>query len=334
MVRTLKITTMLIALLALGFIIFIAAKGIASDENIEKFLSTPGVAEQLQTGSARAKASGSDQETPLIRQAKAFALRIDPPPPPKPAAAKSSARTKPRRPKATVAAKFTLVGTSFHIGDEENSWALINEVGKGWHWVKQGEKAGHLIVEKIGDGVVLIRDGSKSYELAAEREQKADYVKSFTGTVESDRAVPSWQSAKKAVTQVESRQQTGVFDTETGQIAPKASPEVTKEELEENINWLKQLQENPESLGMTVEEAKELEGLGELLQSLETEIKTYESNDPNTEGKSDLAEAGPNAVDDSDSEAIEEANDLEFDKIRSIQDEDAPTPSGRLRDIR
>jgi hypothetical protein len=41
MVKTLKITTIAVAVLALALIIFIAAKGIASDKDIEKFLKTP-----------------------------------------------------------------------------------------------------------------------------------------------------------------------------------------------------------------------------------------------------------------------------------------------------
>ncbi len=313
MVKTLRITTILVALAVFGIIISIAVKGIASDEAIEKFLTTPGVAEQLQAGSAGLKPSDDSQETPLIRQARAFALRIDPPPPPKPVVPRDkSPRSKPnRRPQTPVSAKFTLIGTSCHTGDEEDSWALINEVGKGWHWVRQGEKAGHLIVEKIGDGVVLIRDGSKTYELAAEREERIDYVKSFTGTVALDKTIPAWQSAERAVTKVESSQQTDVSSTENESVEPQKSLEDAKKELEENAEWIRQLQENPESLGMTDEEAKELEGLGEMLKSLETEIEAIEaieSNEPNAADKSGSTEAEPNSTENSNAAKTEDAN--------------------------
>ena len=343
MVKTLKITTIAVAVFALAFIIFIAAKGIASDEGIEKFLSAQGVAEQLQAGSAGSTPSAGDQETPLIRQAKAFALRIDPPPPPQPVVPKGTpAQTEPtRRPQVDVSAKFTLVGTSYYTGDEENSWALINEVGKGWHWVKQGEKAGHLIVEKIGDGVVLIRDGSKTYELAAERTQKVDYVKSFTGTVSSGKTVPAWRSAEKAATNAESSQRTDVSSTENQPIVPELSPEEAKKQLEENAEWVRQLQENPESLGMTDEEAKELEGLGEMLKSLETEIEAIEPNEPNAADKSDLAEAEPNSTKNSNIAKTEDANEQNSSEIkesrrirrdeRDGQDEEVSRPSRRSR---
>jgi len=269
----------LIALAALGLIIFIAAKGIASDKDMEKFLAAPGIAEQLQAGSAGGEASNLEQDTPLIRQAKQFALRINPPPPPEPVRVESPPEAP--RPKATITAKFTLVGTSYHTGDEENSWALINEVGKGWHWVKQGEKIGYLVVERIGDGAVLIRDGGNSYELTTEREQKPDYVKSFTGTITSEKTIPAWQGKEGTVTEAVSEDKTSVSSTENTQPVPTESPKPTKEEVQENIDWLKQIQDNPALLGMTAEEAKELGDLGDTLKTLETELKGLESNEPN-----------------------------------------------------
>jgi hypothetical protein len=310
MVKTLKITTFFIAAVALCFIIFISAKGIASNKDFEKFLAVPGVAEQLQTGSAVKKAPDSEQETPLIRQAKAFALRINPPPPPEPVRVKPPPSVEAPRPQAPVTAKFKLVGTSYHIGDEKNSWALIDEVGKGWHWVKQGETVGHLVIEGISDGIVLIRDGSNTYELTAERREKPNYVKSFSGSV-MEKSVPSWQGKASTVTEAVPTDQNSVPSTENAQPAQPAEPiqpaqpaepvqpaqpvpeeqpkPPTKEEIQGNINWLKQMKENPESAGMTAEEANELGNLGDMLKSFEAEIKTTESNEPN-------APVGPNSV--------------------------------------
>ena len=296
MVKTLRIATIAVAVLALAFIIFIAAKGIASDKDIEKFLNAPGVAAQMQAGSTGTKAVDTDQDTPLLRQAKALALRINPPPPPPPPVSVQS-RSGPVHPKVDVSAKFTLVGTSSYTNNEAGSWALINEVGKGWHWVRQGEKVGYLMVEKIGDGIVLIRDGSRTYELTAERKQKPDYVKSYTGPVDSNETIAPWRSTKTP----EYQEQNSVSSTENTQVAPPLEPEVAKEDVQENIEWIRQLKENPESLGMTAEEAKELEGLGEVLNSLETELKTIESNEPNTVKE-------PNLTNELSSVEVEDAN--------------------------
>jgi hypothetical protein len=267
MIKTLRITSILIAAAALWFIILIAARGVASDKGIEKLLSSPGAAEQLQVTYAGKKTSETDRQTPLIIQAKEFALRLDPPPPPPPPV-QSSPSPAVRRPQATVSAKFTLIGTSYHVGDESNSWALIDEVGKGWHWVKLGGVVGHLKIEKIGDGIVLIRDGDSTYELTAERKQKPDYVKSYTGTDPNNRVSGIWQGSGQSANQASS--------TENAQISE--GPAVTEEQIKSNIEWLKQLQNNPESLGITAEEAKELGDLGDMLNSLEAELKSSEPN--------------------------------------------------------
>ena len=272
MIRILRIISILIAVAALGFIIF-AVAGAASGGKIDELLSTPGVAEQLQTSYAGKKTSEPDRETPLIRQAKDFALRIDPPPPPTPVVPIQSP-DEPPRPKVAVSAQFTLVGTSYYAGDDANSWALINEVGKGFHWVRLGETVGHLKIEKIGNGVVLIRDGSNTYELTAERTQKTDYVQSYTGTGLSDSASDVWQGSGKAIPET----QTAVSNTENAQTPEPTVSMPTESDIKANIEWIKQLKENPESLGMTAEEAKELEGLGDMLKTLETELQQSDMN--------------------------------------------------------
>ena len=314
MAKTLRITTFCIAVLALALIILIAARGLASSKDFEKFLAVPGVAEQLVAGSAGSKATDVGQVTPLLVQAKGFALRINPPPPPAPV--RQEPPPEQVHPKVEISAKFTLVGTSYHTGDEANSWALINEAGKGWHWVKQGEKIGYLVVEGIGDGVVLIRDGANTYELSAERQQKPDYVKSFTGTT-SEKTIPAWQGKKSAVTEAVSADRTSVSSTENAAEAPKP----TKEEIQENINWIKQIQENPQSAGMTAEEAKELGDLGDMLKGLETEAKTTESNEPN-------APVEPNSVKIKDANEQKSAPEV-TEKQQSEPNKPAGVPSRR-----
>lgn len=278
MIKTLRITSFLAAVVALGFFIFIAARGMATNENVENLLKLPGVAEQFKTDQ---KPANGEQETPLIRQAKAFALRINPPPPPQPVA-KPSATAAPR-PQATITAKFNLIGTSYHFGNEADSLALIDEVGKGLHWVKQGGKIGYLIIEKIGDGKVLINDNGKTYELIAEREKRPDLVKSYTGPVVKDEPIVLWDLNKETATQAESAIPDTVPSADNSETSvPQLSSEEMRRQTQENIEWIKKLQQDPNSLGMTAEEANELSGLGEILKSLENEAgepnKAYDSN--------------------------------------------------------
>jgi hypothetical protein len=165
---------------------------------------------------------------------------------------------------------------------------LINEVGKGFHWVRLGETVGHLKIEKIGSGVVLIRDGEKIYEMSTEKTQKIDLVKSYTGTIPSISTPDIWKGVEKpspAVPEIKPP----VIKPENTQIpAPQVpeqpTPEPNAAEIQANIDWIKQLKENPESLGMTAEEAKEIGELGDMLKNMEAQ-KEQANSEPNAANK-------------------------------------------------
>ena len=245
MIRTLRITSIFIALGAIFFIIFVAVTGLSADEKTEAFLKSPGLAEQAQAGSAVGK-SEQQQESALVRQAKAFALRIDPPPEVTPTRIKKSHTSRPR-PKGSVSAKFELIGTSHYPLDPENSWALINEVGKGWHWVRQGGKVGHLTIKDISDGFIVIDDGGKTSELAPNR-SGGRYL------LEND--------VNKNIAR--------------SSVEPKQQPKKSKTDLLSNIEWLKTVQN--ESMGLDGNEVDNLGDMGKILSSLEGELESFESN--------------------------------------------------------
>jgi len=54
------------------------------------------------------------------------------------------------------------------------SLALIDEPGKGRHWVKPSSKVGHLLVEQIKDGLIVVNGGQESFELAIEESSVKD----------------------------------------------------------------------------------------------------------------------------------------------------------------
>jgi len=272
--------------LVLGFSIFTVSFCQAADAKLENLLKNPGIAEQMQANYGGKKSMDNEQETPLVKQAKAFALRINPPPPPEPV--KSAPVAEPVRPQATVTAKFKLIGTSYHFGDEADSWALIDEVGKGLHWVRQGGKVGYLTIEKVGDGSVLIDDNGKRYELSAERQAKPDFVKSYTGDVNEDKPVSLWKEMEKVAGLAKSVEpppvnipqpfaEPNVAPVKEPNIAPvpEPTPEESRREAQESIEWLKKIQQDSNS-DITSGEANELGGLGELLKTLEGELKQQE----------------------------------------------------------
>ncbi|MHC4694029.1 MAG: hypothetical protein ACYS67_14910, partial [Planctomycetota bacterium] len=78
MIKTLRITTIIAALLAVGLLAFPVVYGYRGDEGIEKFLESPGAIERFKKAKG-ARSKVGNQVSPLVRQAALYALIIDPP---------------------------------------------------------------------------------------------------------------------------------------------------------------------------------------------------------------------------------------------------------------
>ncbi|MGA1979771.1 MAG: hypothetical protein ABSG99_04290 [Sedimentisphaerales bacterium] len=173
MIKTLRITSIIAVVLAVIFFVFPAVFGVRGDKQIEQFLNSAGVIEEFR-GAKGDKVKDSRQEiSPLVKQAEAFALYLNPPPEPKPEPSVSHNEPRP----VAVSPKFRLVGTSRHELHPELSLALIDEPGKGLHWVRQFSKVDHLIIEQVKDGLVVVRDGESTFEVVAERPEKRSILK-------------------------------------------------------------------------------------------------------------------------------------------------------------
>lgn len=175
MIRTLRITSVIAVILGVVFFVLLAVFDVHSDEQIEQFLDSAGIMEEFD-GARGDRVGNSQQEvSPLVKQAELFALYLDPPP--KPQMESSAPRTDKPRPPRPVSPKFKLVGTSYYTLHPESSLALIDEPGKGLRWVKQSAEVGHLIIEQIKDGLVVVRDGESTFEMVAERSERKSLVK-------------------------------------------------------------------------------------------------------------------------------------------------------------
>lgn len=136
---------------------------------IEGDLSLPILEKFRQAGGLSDK---SNQETlhPLVKQAGAFALYLDPPRPPKskeaPAPKRSLKQTTLAIRTAELKPKFTLVATSYYRSKPEESMALVSEPGKEPRWVKQGARLSHFVVEEVERGMIVYRDGDRLVEMA------------------------------------------------------------------------------------------------------------------------------------------------------------------------
>jgi hypothetical protein len=173
MIKTLRITSIIAVIFAVVFFVFPAIFGIRGDKQIEQFLNSAGSIEQFKQARGDKVEAKRNETSPLVKQAEVFALYLNPPP--KPSPGPQVARSEPR-PKS-VSPKFRLVGTSRHSLHPELSLALIDEPGKGLRWVRPFSKVGHLIIEQVKDGLIVVRDGESTFELVAERPEKRSLLK-------------------------------------------------------------------------------------------------------------------------------------------------------------
>jgi hypothetical protein len=275
MTKTLRITTITAALLAAGFLVFSAVFGARGDKAVKEFLKSPGAIEKFQRAQVD---EGTDQISPLVKQAQAFALYLNPPPPKQPAISRPS-RVQQQPPRPTVTSpKFKLLGTSFYASHPDLSLALIDEVGKGIHWVRRLGRVGHLVIEQIKDGLVVVKDGSRTFEVTmVERSKKVNLVKSST-LDETDAEAALLQAAGQAMTvppapdedeAEESTESMAEDDTALDELVRelKAIQAAGQAETEEGNEADVALDKFIETLRISAKEAERLNNLGRELQN-------------------------------------------------------------------
>ncbi|MHC4624205.1 MAG: hypothetical protein ACYS4W_09920 [Planctomycetota bacterium] len=176
MIKTLRITSIIAVILAAGLFVFLVIFGFRGDEAIEKYLSSPGAVEKFKQTKGQSARKGKNQVFPLVKQAQAFGLYLNPPPPSaptkrggRPSPSREGPRDIPRPP--TSSAKFTVVATSFQQSAPELSLALIDDPGKGRYWVRQSNVVNHLTIEEIKDGIVIVRGSKGTIEIPVEQRE-------------------------------------------------------------------------------------------------------------------------------------------------------------------
>ena len=187
MIKTLRIMSILAVALAAVLVVFsVVVFGARGDKDIEELLGEPGVIEKFNNSAGNKATRGTNQVSPLVQQAGAFALYLNPPKPKTPRPIKGRPSSVKRSPSATP--KFKVMGTSYYKGNPESSMALIDEPGKGLHWVRQSSMVGHLLIEEVKDGVVVFKDNSGTFEQKAEE-------KPHISLLEGAPVVPSKQAS-------------------------------------------------------------------------------------------------------------------------------------------
>jgi len=314
MIKTLRITTIIAAFLAVGLLAFPVVYGYRGDEEIEKFLKSPGAIEKF-TKAKGAKVKTGNQVSPLVKQATVFGLHLNPPPHRKaaprpktdPVARKQAPIPEPPR----QSAKFELIGTSYYASRPELSLAYIDEPGKGLYWVRQGAKVGHLLIEQVQDGSIVVKDRQQTVTLVAKRTPKKSLIKGET----TSKSIPSLPGASTSITsgvpvQVSAGESAKSALDKAAAVPPRA---VTHGASRRPINQLKAEQTGAgtgeggsseaekaalkeaiadlEAMRITTEEANRLDDLGKKLKQVQSDpnragnSKVQRSRGPQTPGR-------------------------------------------------
>jgi len=325
MIKTLRITSVVAAILAGVFFVFPVIYGVRNDDSVDKILSLPGVKEKFEKDIADTKTkSGQSPESPLVKQAEAFALYLNPvktmaqKPPVKGGKIPTISRN------VTVTPKFTILATIVYPENPMLSQALIDEPGSGRHWVRQSTMVGHLFIEQVKDGTVVLKSGNEITNL--EITKKAE-----TGpAAKPSPAAPHVRSTKsptKPKATAFSRAASNVTRTRS---VPKRAPISSRneEKMDELVDKLKDLQKNPasdktdskidpkernariqeliskyKSIRVSAEESEKLDNMGEEMNGIQ--------EDPNVS----LPEVGEDEADVNEvDEAMEDINQPESDE--------------------
>ena len=187
MVRTLHIIGYALAALAVVLLVgffFYGYKPV--DKATEDFLKAPTIVETFD----KTKTAPSDNEqSPLVKQASAFALYLNPPPPPEPVRSEGSS-IEAARP-VEVAVQFTLSGISYFADQPERSIALIDEPGKGINWIRQGGKVQQYTISKINESSIELTNGKRKSELKVPAAKPNPLVKQSAITTKPSEPVPT-----------------------------------------------------------------------------------------------------------------------------------------------
>jgi len=296
MIKTLRITSVVAAILAGVFFVFPVVYGVRSDERVDEFLKLPSVREKFEDVAGNKEKTGESRVSPLVEQAEAFALYLNPV---KTTVQKTSTGTKTTNisGKVSVTPKFKVFGTSYCAGNPELSQVLIDEPGRGRHWVRQSSKVGHLLIEQVKDGLIVVKSSDQTFELLVEENPEKSSLNRTspvsTKTSSLSRARSSLPSSgritsgvtrrpiitpRKAVISEDNQEKMGELVNKLKDLRNESNSDKTAPGLggEERAARIEELISKFKSTRVSAEEAKKLGNLGEELKGIRKETNESE----------------------------------------------------------
>jgi hypothetical protein len=256
MIKTLRITSVVAAIMAGIFFVFPVIYGVRSDESVDKFLQMQSVKEKFENAADIKAKKGDNRVSPLVEQADAFALYLNPVKQPVRTISKG-VKTPNIASNINVTPKFKVFATSFYPENPKLSQALIDEPGKGRYWVRQSSMVGHLLVEQVKDGLVVVKGNEETFELKIEKEPSAGPLKSATGSLKTA-PISSLNRRQSHLTPTKPPPARTATDfRRTANIPQKPQINADDEKVDELVNKLKDLQKSPNTLENNSELSKE-----------------------------------------------------------------------------
>lgn len=304
MIKTLRITSILAAILAGVFIVFPVIYGVRKDERVDKFLESPSAKEQFESAADSKTKKSDNQESPLVKQAEAFALYLNPVKQPVKRGSKTGKTTSISN-KVNVTPKFPVFATIYYPENPELSQALIDEPGRGRHWVQQSSMVGHLLIEQIKDGIVVVKGSEETFELEIQKEPQPRPTGKPSPASSLKRSPGSLVRKSSAF----DRAAANIRRTRSvPQKTPRSS--VDEEKMDELVDKLKGLQQNPasadtdseinqkarnariqeliskfKSTRVSAEESEKLDNMGEELKGIQEDANSPEPKADKSKGK-------------------------------------------------
>lgn len=195
MIKLLKLASYLSIALAISTAVF-AGIGITRENDTfserADFLDKPTVIERLRE--LKITKTDKDKTSPLVVQAKAFALRINPPVVIPPDPPKKPKRNTGKQPLTTIKrvakeiirpSTYKLVATCRYEKFPEKSLAMLDVTSKGLLWFRQGDELGPNKIHRIEDGRIVLRQGSVESFLEVPKQNTVSSLLKGSGTVTS-----------------------------------------------------------------------------------------------------------------------------------------------------
>jgi len=187
MTKKLQICSALVVISVGVVVLFCAVQEVSRfDPEEETLLRSPSIVETFRRASVNSSNDHQEIVSPLVSQARAFALYLNPPRTRQEAAASIPAAPIQTVGSAAHSPKFRLVATSYHRSRPKESMALVSEPGSGSRWVKQGVYLGHFVVEKVKRGMMIYRDGDRLREMVLDMKVPIHITQAHQTTLASD----------------------------------------------------------------------------------------------------------------------------------------------------